>query len=170
MTNRGKKIFLLLSVTVPFLLYCFYYYGIMVKNAPYKFSEFDHITFQYGTGDSLVNVYTSKNNTYKFLNKHDSLVTENVPLDHNDLLYLHRKAADLGFWDFPANETINGDTVKAAGPKVLRYVIEFAYKRKTKRVVFDAPFDGNERLKDANIRLIKEIQKRINDRQAELRK
>lgn len=142
----------------------------MVKNAPYKFSEFDHITFQYGTGDSLLNIYTSKNGNYQYLNKKDSVIKEHVPLDHNDLLYLHRKAADLGFWDFPSNETINGDTAKAAGPKVLRYVIEFGYKRKTKRVVFDASFDGNEKLKDANIRLIKEIQHRIDDMQDKLKK
>jgi len=39
----------------------------------------------------------------------------------------------------------------------LRYVIEFKYKRKTKRVIYDESFNGDERLKDANQRLIKEI-------------
>ncbi|GAB3931799.1 hypothetical protein [Mucilaginibacter myungsuensis] len=170
MENRGKKIFLLLSITVPFLIYCIYYYGMMVKNAPYKFVEFDHVSIQWGTGDSLLNYYNSKTGNYQYLNKKDSLIKTKVPLDHNDLLYLHRKAADLGFWDFPANETLGKDTTLKAGPKTLRYIIEFAYERKTKRVVFDANFNGNEKLIDANQRLIKEIQGRIDDKEERLKR
>jgi hypothetical protein len=170
MDNRNKKIFLITCITVPFLLYSGYYYGVMIKNAPYKFSEFDHITFMYGTGDSLLNQYNSKTGNYQFLNKHDSLVKTHLPLSQNDLLYLHRKAADLGFWDFPSNETINNDTAKASGPKELRYIIEFSYKRKTKRVVFDRNFGGNPKLIDANVRLIKEIQHVIDDTQDKLKR
>ena len=74
MSNKSKKIFLALSIVVPFLLYCFYYYGMMVKNAPYKFSEFESITFKYGLGDSLINQYSSTTNTYQYLNEKDSLI------------------------------------------------------------------------------------------------
>ncbi|MES2275821.1 MAG: hypothetical protein V4592_07355 [Bacteroidota bacterium] len=168
MNNTNKKIFLITCITVPFLLYSMYYYGMMIKNAPYKFSEFDHITFQYGTGDSLLNKYNSKTGEYQYLTDHDSLKTEHVPLSNNDLLYLHRKAADLGFWDFPSNET--NDATKVKGPKSLRYIIEFGYKRKTKRVIFDRNFDGDPKLIDANIRLIKEIQHVIDDTQEKIRK
>lgn len=157
MTNRNKKIFLITSITVPFLLYSGYYYGVMIKNAPYKFSEFDHISFQYGSGDSLLNKYNSKTGDYQYLTTRDSLVKKHLHVSQNDLLYLHRKAADLGFWDFPSNET-SADTAKVDGQKPPRYIIEFAYKRKTKRVVFDSNFGGNPKLKDANERLIKEIQ------------
>jgi hypothetical protein len=134
----------------------------MIKNAPYKFSEFDHISFQYGNGDSLQNKYNSKTGDYQYLTKNDSLVKKHLHLSQNDLLYLHRKAADLGFWDFPSNET-SDDTTKINGQKPPRYIIEFAYKRKTKRVVFDTNFLGNPKLKDANERLIKEIQQRMDD-------
>src|SRR6187402_3060585 len=130
MSNRGKKIFLILSIIVPFLMYCVYYYGMMVKNAPYKFVEFDSIVFQYGTGDSLVNKYNSKTGEYQYINKHDSLVKMHLRLTKDDLLYLHRKAADLGFWDFPSSEL--GDTASRAGVKPPRYLIEFNYKRKSK--------------------------------------
>ncbi len=163
MTNTNKKIFLISSITIPFLLYSIYYYGMMIKNAPYKFSEFDHIYIQYGAGDSLLNKYNSKTGDYQFLNSRDSLKKTHLHLNQNDLLYLHRKAADLGFWDFPTNETLNNDTTKASGPKVVRYIIEFGYKRKTKRVVFDATYDGNPKLIDANVRLIKEMQGVINE-------
>lgn len=168
MNNKNKKIFLVASVTVPFLLYSIYYYGIMVKNAPYKFSEFDHISFQYGTGDSLLNKYESKSGNYQYVDDRDSVKTMYLRLSSNDLLYLHRKAADLGFWNFPADET--NPYKKKTGPKSLRYIIEFGYKRKTKRVVFDAAFDGDARLKDANIRLIKEIQHVLDDTQEKMKK
>ena len=156
MDNRNKKIFLIASITIPFLLYSMYYYGMMIKNAPYKFSEFDHISFEYGSTDSLINKYNSKNGDYQFLTKHDSLVKKHLHVSQNDLLYLHRKAADLGFWDFPKDETSN-DTTKINGQKPTRYIIEFGYKRKTKRVVFDSNYGGNPKLKDANERLIKEL-------------
>ena len=102
MTIKQKKIFLALSIIVPFLLYCFYYYGMMVKNAPYKFSEFESLTFKYGIGDSLVNQYNSKTAIYQYVNDKDSLIRKKVKLTKDDLLILHRRAAQLGFWDFPS--------------------------------------------------------------------
>ena len=82
-------------------------------------------------------------------------------LPKSDLLYLHRKAADLGFWDFPANET--GDSAKIEGQKPVRYYIEFNYQRKSKKVMFDQSFNGDSRLKDANNNLIQEIIKVLAD-------
>jgi hypothetical protein len=153
--NRSKKIFLLLCITVPFVLYCVYYYGMIIKNAPYKFTEFDSIQFQYGYGDSLLNKFNSKTGEYQYVNKRDSVVKRTLHLRNEDLLYLHRKAADLGFWDFPNTEV--SESVK--GSKSVRYLIEFKYKRKTKKVLFDEDYNGNDKLKDANERLIREIQK-----------
>ncbi|WP_299517409.1 hypothetical protein [Mucilaginibacter sp.] len=127
---------------------------MVLKNAPYKFVEFDSIVFQYGDRDSMLNKYNSKTGDYQYLNVKDSLVKMHLHLNQKELLYLHRKAADLGFWDFPADET--GDSVKT-GPKPPRYVIEFNYKRKSKKVIFDANYYGDPKLVDANQHLIKEI-------------
>ena len=164
MNTRSKKIFLIMSIVVPFLLYCIYYYGMMIKNAPYKFSEFQSIHFEYGYGDTLNNIYDSKTGEYQFVNRRDSIVKINLKLSKDDLLYLHRKAADLGFWDFPANE-LNPD-VKGRVP---RYVIQFNYLRKTKKVMYDASYNGAEKLKDANDRLIIEIKKILSDAEARQR-
>ena len=164
MENRNKKIFLIASITVPFLLYSGYYYGVMIKNAPYKFVELDHISIQYGNRDSMLNMYNSKTANYQFLTKRNTLVKTKLHLRNDDLLYLHRKAADLGFWDFPSKEL--GDTTE----KAPRYIIEFGYKRKTKRVIFDANFAGNPKLKDANERLIKEILSVVNTAQDKAKK
>ena len=156
MSDRNKKIFLILTIVVPFLLYSVYYYSRMIKNAPYKFTEFKSIVFKYGNGDSMVNKYNSATGDYQYLNKHDSLVKMRVYLTTNDMLYLHRKAADLGFWDFPTLES-NSDSAKLKGARPPRYYIEFNYKRKSKKVIFDAGYDGDYRLVDANKHLIEEI-------------
>ncbi|RCH55948.1 hypothetical protein DJ568_04130 [Mucilaginibacter hurinus] len=164
MTIKSKKIFLALSVVVPFLAYCLYYYGMMVSNAPYKFNEFKYMVFEYGFGDSLLNKYNSKTQDYQYLNTRDSVVHKKLKLTKDDLLYLHRKAADLGFWNFPAQQVNNG--TGKLNPKVPHYKIEFHYSRKTKAVLYAADYIGNETLKDANERLIKEIQRILTDAEA----
>ncbi|MFD2164075.1 hypothetical protein ACFSJU_16825 [Paradesertivirga mongoliensis] len=160
MSNRSKKIFLALSVVVPFLIYCFYYYGMMVKNAPYKFSEFESFTFKYGLGDSLVNQYDSKTAQYQYVTDKDSLVKKKVKLSKDQLLYLHRKAAQLGFWNFPS-EIVNSE--ETSRPNSPHYYIEFNYERKTKKVLFDLDFNGDPKLKDAVRHLIEELSSMIND-------
>lgn len=159
MSNRFKKIFLAATVVVPFLVYCLYYYGMMVKNAPYKFSEFKSIVFKYGKGDSLVNQYNSKTGDYEYKTRDGRLVKRNLRLSKDELLYLHRKASDLGFWNFPEQE-LRKDTMKVVSP---RYLIQFNYEKKSKTVIYDDGFDGDPSLKDANQRLIKEIQKVLDE-------
>lgn len=161
MSPRLKKVFLIMTVVVPFILYCVYYYGMMIKNAPYRFVDFQSISFQYGYKDNLVNKYDSRTGMFQYLDKRDSLVKEHLRLTKDDLLYLHRKAADLGFWDFPSKEI--GDTSAKASKKAVRYIIEFKYKEKTKRVTFDSDYFGNPQLIDANQRLIDEIKKKLTD-------
>jgi len=161
MNNTVKKIFLGFSIALPFLIYCVYYYGMMIKNAPYKFSEFDSVVFMYGNGDSLVNKYDSKTGDYQYMNTRDSLIKTHLRLRNDDLLLLHRAAADLGFWNFPDVEV--NDSAKARGINSPHYFIEFKYKRKTKKVLYDAAFDGDPKLKDANEQLIKRIQKVLDD-------
>lgn len=155
--SRSKKIFMICAVVVPFVAYCVYYYAHVFKNAPYKFSEFESITFQYGPGaDSLLNRYDSTTGEYQYVDMRDSVIKMNLHLPKEELLYLHRKAAELGFWDFPSVE-IGDTTMRRNGMKPLRYVIEFKYKRKSKKVIYDQSFNGDVRLIDANQRMIKEI-------------
>lgn len=156
------KIFLTASVILPFLGYSIWYYSGIIKNAPYRFVDFDHIRFEYGPGDSLVNKYYSKTGEYQYVNDKDSIVKMHLKLTHADLMYLHQKAYKLGFWDFPTKEL--GDTTKTTnGQHPLHYIIEFGYKHKTKRVEYYQNFNGDPRLKEANDILIKEIQQRLND-------
>ncbi len=159
MSDRGKKIFLALSIVIPFLIYCVYYYGMMVKNAPYKFSEFESMTFKYGLGDNMVNQYDSRTARYQYLNDKDSLVQKQVKLTKDDLLYLHRKAAEYGFWDFPSEMKGPALTPGQSSP---HYYLEFKYQRKSKKVMFDLNYNGNPKLKDAVRQLIEIVSKTIN--------
>jgi len=161
MTERGKKIFLAICIITPLLLYCVYYYSIMVKNAPYRFSDFESITFKYGLGDSLNNQFNSKTGNYQYLDSRDSLVKTKIKMRKDDLLYLHRKAAELGFWNFP--EEIGGEGVPGHSTNSPHYFLEFKYKGKTKQVLFDAQNNENPKLNDAAKSLITEISNMIND-------
>lgn len=161
MSDRSKKIFLAICIIVPFILYCVYYYSIMVKNAPYKFAEFESITFKYGLGDSLINRYDSKTGDYQFVDKNDSLQKTNVKLNKDDLLYLHRKAAEAGFWNFP--EDLSGKNNPHHSANSPHYYIEFKYQRKSKHVLFDVDFNEDPKLAEAARSLIKEISNTIND-------
>ncbi|MVN21918.1 hypothetical protein [Mucilaginibacter arboris] len=161
MSSRYKKIFLAFSIVVPFMLYCVYYYGMMISNAPYKFTEFEFIDFKYGEGNNLNNTYNSKTGRYQYVNNHDSLVVKTVHLNKDDLLYLHHKAAELGFWNFPKEVTnVENDPRFKNSP---HYFFAFHYQRKTKEVMFDEAFNGDVRLKDAAMRLAKEIEGRLAD-------
>lgn len=161
MTERGKKIFLAICIITPFLLYCVYYYSIMVKNAPYRFSDFESITFKYGVGDSLNNTFNSKTGDFHYLDTRDSLVKTKVKFRKDDLLYLHRKAAELGFWNFP--EEISGKGNPKHSTNSPHYYIEYKYKGKTKSVLYDAQNNESPKLNDAAKSLITEINNMIND-------
>jgi len=166
MTDKTKKIFFAATIIVPIILYCVYYYGMMIKNAPYRFSDFQYIKFEYGLGDSLVNKYNSKTGAYQYLTRSGKLKTLTLHLTKDDQLYLHRKAADLGFWNFPAVE--EGDTYQGKKVKSPKYMMEFVYKEKSKKVIFDQAYNGDLKLKDANMRLIKEIQTILDEREKHL--
>lgn len=161
MSDKSKKVFLAVCIIVPFVLYCVYYYGVMVKNAPYKFSEFKSITLKYGLGDKLVNQYNSESGLYQHINDKDSLVQTKIKLSKDELLYLHRKAAELGFWNFP--EMIVPK--KAVHSNAAQYYVEFAYERKSKHVLFNMDYNEDVKLKDAISQLIKEVSTTLSDAQ-----
>ena len=133
------------------------YYQSMFKDGPYNFSELKSIVFKYGEGDSLVNQFNSSTGEYKYLDRRDSVIKTHLYLTTADLLYLHHKAVEAGFWDFPAKE-INTDTTNLNGRKPTEYLIEFNYRHKSKSVLFGANYNGPQQLVEANRLLIQEIQ------------
>jgi hypothetical protein len=161
MTFRGKKIFLALTIVLPFLIYCVIYYTPMLRNAKYRSNEFVSFQFKWGVGPVLENTYDSATGNYQYVDTRDSLVKTNVKLRHNDIIYLHNKANELGLWNFP--EVIANDAANLKSDKVLRYEIQFNYKRKSKKVIFMTDYNEVPKLRDVAGQMQKLITQSIND-------
>src|SRR5690606_19928206 len=160
MSDRSKKIFLAICIIFPFLLYCFYYYSQMFKNAPFRFADFESIVLKYGDGDNLINQFNSKTGVYQFVNVRDSVIVDTVRLRKDDLQYLHGKATQLGFWNLPDDMTSGAPDMTEP---VARFYLQFNYKEKSKEVTLDADFDGNTKMRDVARTMVDEAMRIVND-------
>ncbi len=159
---KSKKIFLALCIVVPFLIYCVYYYSNMVKNAPYRYADFESVVYVYGQPNEMVNKYDSETRLFQYLNKQDSLIVDTLKLNKDDLLYIHRKAQELGFWNLDDDMTGPiAHSADSANSQVPRFYLALKYKEKTKQVTLDADFAGNERMRDAAKSIFDEVQRII---------
>lgn len=145
MSSKTKKIFLLLTIVVPFLGYCIIYYTPIIKNAPFRSDEFVSFQLQWGAGNDMPNIYDSATGNYQYLNRKDSLVKTNVKLRQNDVIYLHNKLNELGYWNFP--DVIANEGTDLNQSKVLRYVFTFNYKRKSKKVIYVTDYSDIPKLR-----------------------
>ncbi|TDQ06398.1 hypothetical protein [Pedobacter metabolipauper] len=161
MSTKAKKIFLLLTIVVPFLAYCVIYYMPMLRNAPFKSAEFVSIVYKWGPGNNLENTYNSATGDYQYIDGKDSLIRTNVKLRSNDIIYLHGKANEIGFWNFPDLIANTGTDLKTS--KVLRYVIQFNYKRKSKTVTYVTDYNEIPKLRDLAKQMKDLIDQSIND-------
>lgn len=148
MTSKSKRIFLAICVIVPFIIYCWVYYSSMVKNAPYRFADFENLELTYGTPDSMLNKYNSKDAVYQYLTKDNRVMKDTVRMRKDDLLYLHRKAMELGFWNVDDDMTTPRENPEE-GKNVPRYILRYTYKEKSKEVTLDADYNGTQKMKDA---------------------
>ncbi len=148
MSVKSKKIFLTICIVLPFMVYCYVYYSSMVKNAPFRFADFESIEITYGTPDEMVNTYNSQSRLYQYLTKDDKLVRDTLKMRNDDLLYLHRKAQELGFWNVDDDMTTpRKDSTE--GRDVPRFILKYTYKEKSKEVTLDADYAGHPKMKDA---------------------
>lgn len=163
MSDKAKRIFLAFSIFVPFLIYCVYYYSQMIKNAPFRFSDFESVELRYGQGDTLMNQYNSATGHYQFLDVRDSLITMNLKLRKDDLLYIHRKAAELGFWNLPDEMLSTPEGPRT--PESTYFFLKLNYKEKSKSVLVDVNYPGNQKMLGTAKSVIEEVQRVINDAQ-----
>ncbi|MCX2575045.1 hypothetical protein [Pedobacter sandarakinus] len=157
MSSRGKKIFLAITIIVPMIIYCYIYYKPIIQNAPFRKDDFVSMQFSYGLKDSLENHYDSKTGVYQYINNKDEEVSKKFFLKSDEVLYMHRKANEIGLWNFP--DTIGRKSDKSR--MVPRYDIKFNYKEKSKHVVIYGDFDGNPKLLDAAVQMRKVIQETL---------
>lgn len=165
MTSRGKKIFLALSVIVPFLIYSIVYYAPILRNAAFKEKDFVSLEYQWGSGAELQNTYNSATGDFKYLDKNDSLIVRNIKLTVSDVKYLDSIADMQGFWNLPIAVVNNEADFNDA--KQLRYLIRFNYKNKSKEVTYFPSFKGDQRMKGAVSKVQKEIELTLIDKEAQ---
>lgn len=161
MTSKGKKIFLALTIVVPFLIYCVVYYTPMLRNAPFKSKEFVSLQFKWGVGPVLENSYDSATGDYQYVDTRDSVIKTNFKLRKNDIMYLHSKANELGLWNFPEVIANNGADLKSG--KVLRYELQFNYQKKSKKVIYMTDYSEIPKLRDVAGQMVKLISQSINE-------
>jgi len=161
MSTRAKQIFLFLTIVVPFLGYCIIYYTPIIRNAPFRSDEFVSFQFQWGAGNDLPNSYDSATGNYQYLDTKDSLIKTNVKLRQNDIIYLHNKMNELGYWNFP--DLIANAETDLNKSKVLRYVFTFNYKRKTKKVVYLTDYNDIPKLATVAGQMKTLVEQTIND-------
>ena len=161
MSKKTRAIFLGLCIIGSFFIYCVFYYSNMIKNAPYRFSDFEYLTIQYGVRDSILNSFNSATQEYQYLNKQNEVVKKKLKLTDDDLLYLHRKAMEMGFWNVDDDMTTpRKDSLE--GRDIPRYILEYKYKEKGKKVTLDADYPGNQKMKDAAKTTIEKVLDLIN--------
>lgn len=161
MSTKTKKIFLALTIVVPFLAYCIIYYAPIIRNAPFRSKDFVSFQYSYGLSRTPENRYDSKSGDYIYLNSRDSVIKTNVKLRKNEIIFLHNKANELGFWNFP--EVICNAGTDTAASKALRYHVVFQYKTKTKKVTYFDDYRGNDKLRNAAKQMFSIIDQTLND-------
>lgn len=161
MTDNGKKMFLITSVVLPFLIYSIIYYAPIIRNAPFKAAEFVAFEYKWGTGAHLQNAYNSASGEYRYINRKDSLIIRKVKLKKSEFKYLDSVADVQGFWNLP--NTIANKESDIKNPKLLRYQIKFHYQKKSKEVVFFPDFNKNEKMRSAAAVVQKTIENVINN-------
>jgi len=168
MTSRGKRIFLILTVVVPFLIYGIIYYAPIIRNAPFKAKEFVSLEYKWGVGNNLENSYNSATGEYRYINDKDSLVVKHIELTAREKKFLDSNADEQGFWNLPNIVANSEDDVK--NRQLLRYFIKFNYQKKSKEVTYLPSFNGNIRMKNAAAQMQKVIEQSLVDAEEKLQK
>lgn len=132
----------------------------MLKDAPFRFVDFESVVLKYGNGDDLINQYDSSTGQYQYLNKQDSLIKTTLRLNKDDLHYIHSKAAELGFWNLP-EEMLSNDTLAAKTSP--HFYLQFNYKTKSKSLLLDVDYNENEKMLGVAKSVIGEVQRVLND-------
>ncbi len=117
------------------------YYFINLKQSKYPVSSFISLNFKWGTGDTLLNSYSSKTSDYQYLDNKDSLIHKRVKLRANNIIFVHSKANELNLWELPDIIVNKGADLKSK--RVLRYEMIFNYKEKTKKIIYLTDYDEN---------------------------
>lgn len=157
-TQLRKNFSLIATIAVILITAVVGYYVIGLKKAPYPVANFESFSFKWGTGGSLENEYSSANGNYSYLNNKDSLINANVKLRANEIIFIHNKINELGFWNLQDKIGVEKPNSKAPF-----YELQFNYKEKSKKITVYSDFDENPLLLDSAMQIITMVQRAIDE-------
>lgn len=160
-----KNLSLIATIAVIIITAVVGYYVIGLKKAPYPVSNFESFTYKWGTGDRLENSYSSANGDYCYLNNRDSLIKTNVKLHANEIIFIHNKINELGFWSL--QEKIGE---KKPNSNATVYKLQFNYKEKSKTITIYSDFDENPLLLDSGMQIMTMVQRAIDESEGRYRR
>ena len=134
------------------------YYVISLKKAPYEVVDFESFTYKWGVGDNLENSYSSASGDYQYLDNRDSVIKTQVKLRANNIIFIHNKINEMGFWNLP-----NAIGKRSTGAKTVVYELQFNYKEKSKKIIIYSDFDENPQLLDSAMQIKNIVQQAIDE-------
>jgi hypothetical protein len=161
MTSRGKKIFIAVTVIVPFLIYSIIYYKEKFVYANFKAKDFVSFEYKWGIEKESENSYNSVTGAYQYHDNQDSLISKKVILTKADFKFLDSVADVQGFWNLP--DILANTEADYKNPKILRYEMKFVYKNDTKSVVLLSNYNRNDRMRSAALQMQKTIEQQLAD-------
>jgi hypothetical protein len=156
MTSRGKKIFIVLTIVIPFLIYSVVYYQEKFRYANFKAKDFVSFEYKWGVGKNLENSYNSATGIYIYHDAKDSVVKKNLKLSQADFKYLDSIGDVQGFWNLPP--VLANSEEDLMNPKILRYDMKFNYKHGEQAVIYLFNYNITERKRSAAAQMQKEIE------------
>jgi len=159
-----KNFSLIATVAVIVIIAVVGYYVIGLKKAPYAVASFESFTYKWGNGTVLENSYSSANGAYQYLNKRDSLIKTQVKLRANEIIFIHNRINELGFWSLP-----NLIGKPSSNPKAPVYELQFNYNEKSKKIIIYSDFEGNPTLIDSAMHIQQVVQQVIDEAEARYR-
>ena len=164
-TKLKKNFSLLATLAVIMITAVVGYYVIGLKKAPYPVASLESFSFKWGTDGHLENTYSSANGDYSYLNNRDSLIKTNVKLRANEIIFIHNKINELGFWKL--QDKIGSENSNSKAPF---YELQFNYKEKSKKITVYSDFDENPLLLDSAMQIITMVQRAIDEAEGRYRR
>lgn len=161
MTSRGKKIFIAVTVILPFIIYSVIYYQEKFRYANYKAKDFVSFEYKWGVGNKLDNSYNSATGAYTYYDRQDSLISKKLMLTAADFKRLDSVADVQGFWNLPS--ILANSEAEFKNPQLLRYEMKFIYKDAVKSVTLFANYKANDRMRSAAMQMQKTIEQQLAD-------
>jgi len=130
LTDR-RKLFVVFSIVVPFIVYCIYYYTTLIHHAPFRYDQFTKLEYRTYRNGKLRTLINSQTGEYTYYNRKDSLVHAHMDMNKASLKEIHEKMRDILFWDMPL---VAGDSTQKHRADVTLVYIKADYQRASKTV------------------------------------